>query len=315
MKISREVKTALLVIVAIIALVFGYSFLDSKNVFSSSRIFYAVYDDVQGLSPSSKIMINGMEVGKVRDISFNSSDSKILVTLSVQNDFKFTDQSVARIYGGGFIGGKKVAIVPKEEGQPAKDGDTLKGNVEEGLVELVNEKLTPLQKKIESFVTSADSLLSTVNKTFDSTAQGGIKGSIAKLDSTMDNLNKITGNLNTTLAKNSDNIDATFTNLKSTSENFNKFSDTLNDLEVKRIVGRFDNVAADLEGISDNLKNGKGTAGKLLQDDKVYDNLDRASKQLEELLQDLKLHPKRYVHFSVFGKNAEPYQKPEDSLK
>jgi phospholipid/cholesterol/gamma-HCH transport system substrate-binding protein len=316
LKISKEVKTALLVIIAIFLLVFGYSFLNSKNIFSSNRTFYVTYDDVEGLSGSSKVLVNGYQVGKVENITFaTEKEGEILVTLNIQNKFNFSKNSIARIYGGGFIGGKKIAIVPKYDGEMAKAGDTLNGEVEEGLVELVNEKLTPLQKKIESFVSSADSLLTSVNKAFDSTSRTGIKGAIVNLDSTMRNLNSVSENLNEIIVDNSENLDETFENLKTTSENFSQFSDTLNQLEVKRIVGRFDKVAADFEDVANNLKEGKGTAGKLLQDDKVYNNLDRATKQLEELLQDFKLHPKRYVHFSVFGKNAEPYEEPEDSLK
>lgn len=315
MKITNEVKTALLAIIAIILLIFGYSFLKGKNLLDSSRTFYAVYKDVEGLGKSSKVTVNGLKIGTVSDIRFLDKDGRLLVTMNIQSDFEFGKGSIAQIYGGGFIGGKSMNILPSHKGEVAETGDTLKGDVEEGLLELVNDKLSPLQRKVENVVVSTDSLMNGLNQTLDTTTQKNIKGTIAELNSTMKSFNNAAASIDHLLAKNKGKIDRTFENLDEMSGNFNKLSDSLAQLDVKRIVQKFEGVADDFKQIASDLNNGKGTAGKLLKDDKVYDNLDRATQQLDELLQDIKLNPKRYVHFSVFGKNGGKYHKPKDSLK
>ncbi|WP_121665304.1 MlaD family protein [Mesonia aquimarina] len=315
MKLTKEVKTALLVIVAIILLVFGYSFLKGNNLLESNRTFYAVYDNVEGLAKSSKVTINGLQVGSVTDITFLNEKGKLLVSMTVQSDFQFSDNSVAQIYGGGIIGGKSMAILPKYEGSQAKSGDTLIGEIDEGLLELVNDRLTPLQKKVENAVTSADSVLTGVTKILDPETQKNLKESIKKFNNSMESFQGITASLDGLLSENSGKLNRTFTNLDETSANFNKFSDTLAQVNMNKLVGDFENVINDFQQISNDLNNGKGTAGKLLNDESVYNNLDNATRQLEELLQDIKLNPKRYVHFSVFGKNNKQYEKPEDSLK
>lgn len=316
MKYTREVKTALLAIVAIILLIFGYSFLKGKNLLDSNRTFYAIYEDVEGLSPSSAVTINGLKVGQVTNIDFLDDTGLLLVKFTVESDFQFSRSSVAEVYGGGIIGGKSLAILPNyDEREMAKSGDTLDSDVEEGIMELVNDKLTPLQQKVERTVVSADSMLTAINEILDDSTRNSIRGTFTELNATATSFRGTANELEGIVGRNSGKLDRTFTNLDEMSTNFNKFSDTLATMNIGRMTNDLENVIGDFEQISNNLNNGQGTAGKLLNDDKVYQNLDRATLQLEQLLQDIKLNPKRYVHFSVFGKNPGPYDEPKDSLK
>lgn len=316
MKFTREVKTALLAITAIILLIFGYSFLKGKNLLDSSRIFYAMYDDVEGLSPSSPVTINGLKVGQITNIDFVDQSGLIRVTFTVENDFKFSKSSIAEIYGGSILGNKSLAIIPDyEDPEIAESGDILKSEVEEGIMELVNEKLAPLQEKVESSIVSADSLLTALNQIMDDSTRNNIRSTFNDLGETARSFKGTAYELEGLVKTNSPKLDRTFTNLDEMSTNFNKFSDTLSTMNIGKITNDIESVVADFEQISTNLNNGQGTAGKLLNDDKVYDNLDRATQQLEQLLQDIKLNPKRYVHFSVFGKKPGPYEPPQDSLK
>jgi phospholipid/cholesterol/gamma-HCH transport system substrate-binding protein len=316
LKITREVKTAVLVLSAIALLIFGYYFLKGNNLLDGSRTFYAVYDDVEGLARSSKVTINGLQVGKVTDIQIIDSRGNLAITFTVENDFEFSKNSIARIYGGGIIGGKSLAIVPTyEQGQMAKDGDTLKSEIEEGLLELVNDRLTPLQKKIENVIVSVDSLVNGFNEILNPNTRQNLRNSFASLDRTMASLENTSGTLNGILTDNKPKLDRTFTNLDEMSYNFNSFSDSLAEVNLAGIVNDFEEIAADLKNVAAKANSTDGTVGKLLNDPKVYDNLDRATKQLEQLLQDVKLNPKRYVHISVFGKRNKDYKPPKDSLK
>ncbi|MCF4101616.1 MlaD family protein [Gillisia sp. M10.2A] len=316
MKYTREVKTGILAIIAIAILIFGYSFLKGKNLLDSSRNFHAIYADVEGLSPSSAVTINGLKVGQITSIDFLDKTGLLLVTFTVDSDFQFSKNSLAQIYGGGLIGGKSLAIVPDYENKlMAKSGDTLPSDIEEGIMELVNERLTPLQVKVERVIVSADSLLTSFNQVLNPETRNNLQSTFNDLAETVRSFKGTANSLNNIVEGNSAKLDRTFTNLDEMSGNFNKFSDTLAQVDLSGMSRDLEKIIADFEQVSNNLSSGKGTAGKLLTDDKVYDNLDRATKQMEQLLQDIKLNPKRYVHFSVFGKSPGSYQPPKDSLK
>ncbi len=316
MKYTKEVKTALLALVAILLFIFGYSFLKGKNWFDSSRTFYAVYNDVEGLTPSSPVTINGLEVGNVTDIGFLDTSGRLLVTFTVDNDFPFSKNSVAQIYGGGLIGGKSVAILPKyEQGNMAKSGDTLESAIEEGLLELVNERLTPLQEKVEKVIVSTDSLVNAFNQVLNEETRKDLKNSIENLSLTVASLRSTARTADNILSENSPKLNRTFTNLDEMTTNLNNFSDTLAQVDLKRMTNELETAVSNFENVTDKLNNGDGTAAKLINDPTVYNNLENATNQLDELIQDIKLNPKRYVHFSIFGKNPGPYSPPKDSLK
>lgn len=315
MKYSKEVKTGILAVIAILILIFGYSFLKGQNLLDSSRTFHAIYADVEGLSTSSPVTINGHKVGQVTKIDFLDQTGLLVVTFTVDSDFEFSKNSLAQIYGGGIIGGKSLGIVPEyEQNQVAQSGDTLPSDIEEGIMELVNERLTPLQIKVERAIVSADSLLTSVNEVLNPDTRNNIAVAVEDLAQTLSSLKGTAESLNGIVAGNAGKIDRTMTNLDEMSGNFNKFSDSLAQVNISGMANDLEAVIADFETISNNLSSGQGTAGKLLTDESVYNNLENATKHLEQLLQDIKLNPKRYVHFSVFGKSGRPYQPARDSL-
>tara|TARA_B100001146_G_scaffold225062_1_gene246112 strand:+ start:17404 stop:18354 length:951 start_codon:yes stop_codon:yes gene_type:complete len=316
LNISREVKTGLLAVVAIALLIFGYSFLKGNNLLNNDRTYYAIYDNVEGLSPGSNVTINGLVVGKVLSIDFADSKGDLLVTFNIQNDFQFSKNSKAQIYGGGLIGGKNLSIVPEyDREEVAKSGDTLEGTIDEGIFELVNERLTPLQAKVESVINSTDSVLTGVSNVLDEPTRKNLRETIADISQTAIYFKEASKNLNALLADNDQKLSRTFTNLDNMSSNFSKVSDSLSQINVNELVGKMERVVADFESITAKIEQGDGTLGQLINDKNMYNNMERATKQMEELLQDIKLNPKRYVHFSVFGKNPGPYEEPKDSLK
>lgn len=315
MKLSREVKTGALALVAIAIVVFGYNFLKGNNVFDSSKVIYAVYNEVDGLTASSDVAINGLKIGKVTNIEFLDQSGNILVEMRVNSDFKFSNKSTAQIYSDGLIGGKVMKILPDYSGETVKSGDTLPSEVEEGIMANVISRLVPLREKFESAMGEIDTLVHGLNNVLDDSGQKELKESLAKLNATMSNLENSSSEINGLLSRNSEKFDRTIDNFDKTSENLNSFSDSLAKIEVQPLVNKVDGVLDDLNMLTSKLKNGEGTAGKLLNDDKLYNNLDNATREMEELIEDIKLNPRRYINlkFSVFGgKNkTQPYQKPE----
>lgn len=312
---SKEIKTAILVIAALLLVIFGYNYLKGNNLLDKSKILYATYDNVEGLAPSSPVTINGLPVGRVLDIDFADVSGKLVVKFVVEKDFEFSQNSIARVYGGGLIGGKSLAIVPSyEKGLMAKSGDTLPGEIEEGIMELVNERLTPLQEKVEAVIDDTDSLLTGVNSVLDTDTRSNLRSAIANFTQASNELRGITTSLNTMLTKNEAKFNRTFENLDTMSGNFATLSDSLSRVPIGTMVADLQKVVSDFEELSNKLNSPEGTVGKLLNDDDLYVNLDRTANQMGDLLQDMKLNPKRYVHFSLFGKKPKEYTPAKDSL-
>jgi phospholipid/cholesterol/gamma-HCH transport system substrate-binding protein len=176
-KISREVKTAILVLVSLILIVFLFNYLKGQNLLDSSRKVSVIYDNVEGLAPSSPVTISGHTVGKVQDIRFTGDGSgKIEVTLLIEDDFEFSKNSKAELYDTGLIGGKGISIIPAfDNAGNATSGDVLQGTIKPGMLDLVGQTLTPLQDKIGVMLISADSLLTNINDVFDEPTKNSLK--------------------------------------------------------------------------------------------------------------------------------------------
>jgi phospholipid/cholesterol/gamma-HCH transport system substrate-binding protein len=316
LKITREVKTGILAIGTILLFVFGYSFLKGTSLFEDNRVFYVKYKNVEGLVNGAPVTIAGFNVGRVKSIGFADAGGSLIVKFKLDNDFVFSKESKVQIYSDGLIGGKSLGIIPAYNLENiAKSGDTLSGSINGGMLDNVSKAIGPLQERLTNTLTAIDSLLFSVNDLLDNDTRKDLKQGIRNLNGTMSSLNGASGKLKTLMINNAENIDSTFTNLNKMSLNFSKFSDSLAQiqtgqlaLDLQHVIGRFDSIVAGLE-------NGEGTVGKLLKDDQLYKNLEGASQQLESLLQDLRLNPKRYVHLSVFGKKQKEYAAPNDSIK
>lgn len=313
MKLTREVKTGILAIGAILLFIFGYSFLKGTNLFQDSRVFYVKYQNVEGLAKSAPVTINGLTVGKINDIGFSGKGGGLVVKFTVESDFEFSRNSLVRIYSGGLIGGKSLGIFPEYDAELlAKSGDTLRGEIDLGMLDAVSKALGPLQDKLTTTLSSVDTLLIGFSEILNQESQTNLRSAIKNLDATMSSLNGASGKLNTLLANNSSKLDRTFTNLDDMAANFSTLSDSLAKLEIGRLVSDLEKVAGGFDAIVTKINNGEGSVGKLINDKELYDNLEGASRQLEQLLQDLKLNPKRYVNISVFGKKQKEYVTPEN---
>jgi phospholipid/cholesterol/gamma-HCH transport system substrate-binding protein len=317
LKITREIKTAILVIASILLFIWGYSFLKGRDLFVDYKTFYVQYDNVEGLQNSAPITINGLIVGKVNKINFLNNSGKVQVELQIKSDFPFSKTSVASIYEPGLIGGKQIMITPNfEDKSVAESGATLKGGNIPGLTALVAERLTPLQEKVEKMVVSADNLLKNVNSVLDSKTKEHLKSSIANLDSTLAEFKVASENVNVMLVENKGKINNTMTNFDKASGNFAKISDSIAKINLGATVKKLEKTLASVDKIMADVQAGKGTLGKLAKDDALYTNFAKSSKELELLLQDLRLNPTRYVNVSLFGKKNKPYKAPvNDTIK
>ena len=309
MKLSKEVKTGIFAIVSILLFILGYNYLKGTDLLSTSKVFYVTYSNVGGLENAAPVTVNGYKVGKVLNIDFAPSGNALVVKFSVEKDFKFSKNSVIKLASGGFLGGKYLSIIPAKSRQPeAKTGDMLKGEIEQGMIESMTTGLKPMEQKINTVMTNLDSLLINLNNVLDTSTRKNLKQAIAGLNQTVKSFRSTSENLNMMLAENKSKLATTFTNLENTSSNFSKLSDSLAQLKIKPMMQDLQKTISRFNSITTKLENGEGSVGKLLKDEELYNNLAGASKQLEQLLEDMKLNPKRYVHFSLFGKKPKEYK-------
>jgi phospholipid/cholesterol/gamma-HCH transport system substrate-binding protein len=311
LKLTRELKTGILAITTIVLFIWGYSFLKGKNLLDKYRTFYVQYDNVEGLYPSASVTINGLVVGKVMMISLNQETGKLVVQLQLKTDFPISKTSTAVIYKPGFIDGKQIAIHPNlADKSECAEGQFLLGSSDLDLTEALKKQLVPLQSKFEKVMKNADNLLTGLNNVLDTKGQQDIKVSLAELSQTMKQFHKASSSINTIVADNKMHINGVVNNMNKVSSDFSKISDSLNKADLGKTAKNLQKTLENLDKMIVDIQSGKGTMGKLVKDEALYNNLEKTTKELQLLLEDVRLHPTRYVNVSVFGKKNKPYSAP-----
>jgi phospholipid/cholesterol/gamma-HCH transport system substrate-binding protein len=312
LKLSREVKTAILVISGIVFLIIGINYLKGINVFEPKNEFYTEFD-YNALTSSSPVTIKGNSVGKINSIKYDFDTGKTRVAFTIDKGLKFSKDSKMRLYEMGLMGGNGIAIIPAEGGVLAENGDFLASEVEEGLVKSLASNFSGLSSGLDDTLKSADSLLINLNSLVEDDSDKGLKNAIAEFNTTIKAFKSLSNSFNALIAKNDEGLTAVISNFNKVSEDLTVLSSDLKDADISKTVNDLDQTLLNVNSLLSGLDNGEGTLGKLLNDDDLYNNLEVASQQLQELLQDFKLNPQRYIKVSVFGKKDKSgYIKPED---
>jgi phospholipid/cholesterol/gamma-HCH transport system substrate-binding protein len=316
--LSKEVKVALLVITSIAIFVWGLRYLQEKELFTSYRTYYAVFDDVAGLEKGAAVTISGLKIGTVDAITFHDDKARVKVTMAVKGDFKFSETSEV-VINGGLIGGSTMKIVPDFKNNTiAKSGFTFQGKSEgmmDALKEVVGEKLTGLESQIDTLMNNTNKMIVNINDILDEKTKGNIKQSLAELKSTLVHFKHVAQKTDQLLADNKIKLDATISNTEKITKDLSKVTTDLSEADFKKTMKDLEDTIASFRGLAKGMEKGEGSIGKLMKDTKMYDNLTGASKQLEELLKEMKLHPKRFVHFSLFGKKDKGYKTTENKTQ
>lgn len=311
MKISREIKVAVLVILSIVLFYWGFVFLKGRNLFDTSNKLYAVYDNVAGLVVSAPVTINGLTIGKVNTIEM-LPDGKMKVELVITNEqIQIAKSSTAQIKDSGLIGGREIAILNNfSDTNYVVSGDTLKTSDKLGLTAELANQIGPVKDKVEILLENANKLIENLNATLDASTQQKLKSAIASLEVTMKEFGQASKSINGILDDNKSKLNTMVSNFEKTSSNLNSMSSSLEKADLGATVKKLEATLTSVNAMMSNLEQGKGSIGKLLSDDTMYTNLTKTSKELELLLQDLRLNPTRYVNVSVFGKKNKPYVAP-----
>jgi phospholipid/cholesterol/gamma-HCH transport system substrate-binding protein len=310
LKISKEIKTAILVLGSIALFVFGFSYLKGKDLFSKDNVFYTEFN-YNALAPSAPVTIKGNKVGKVEAITYDFETGKTRVSFSVDERFKFSKNSTIRLYELGIMGGNAITIIPANDKEYAQKNDFLQSEVEHGLVTSLTKNFSGLSTGLDATLKKADTLLLSLNNLVEDDSEKGLKNAIAELNGTMKSFKNLSYSLNKMMTDDASKLNEMLSSFSKTAESFQKLGDTLDKANLGETVAGLDKTLNNLNGVLSSIESGEGTIGKLMKDEKLYNNFEAAAKELEELLQDIKLHPKRY--FRVLSKKEIPYSKPADA--
>lgn len=314
MKLSREIKTAIIVVAGIAAFYVGFNFLKSKSLFNKTNTYYAYFPHSGGLKTGTQITVNGVKVGSVEAVSLEEKTARIKITMECSDDFTFSKNSTAELYNS-LLGGAGLQIIPAFDNAPiAVSGDVLEARIQEDMLASISSSIKPTQEKLNHLLNQADTTLTGVNKILDNKTTTDLKNAITELSNTMRNLNQASVTLNNMLIANQASLHNTLQNANKISGDLAKVTSDLSEADINKVITNAQNTLSNLNTLLSEIENGKGTVGKLLKDDALYNDLDKSAKQLELLLQDFRLNPKRYVHFSLFGKKAKVYE-PTDEQK
>jgi phospholipid/cholesterol/gamma-HCH transport system substrate-binding protein len=311
LKISNETKIGALTAIAITVLILAYSFLRGNDIFSGSNKFYAVYKSVDGLSISKPVLVNGFQIGRISKMNLRA-DGHTVVEFKVEKQYNVPSNTLAKLVSTDLLGSKAIVFEYGNSNTYAEDNDTLRADIQGSLA----ESLQPIQTKAEDLIGRLDSALASVNKILNPAFQKNVDRSFMSIANSLQTLEGTSKKIDALVGGQSDHInsiltnaDAVSVNLKTSTEhltgisaNFEKVSNDVANANLKQTLDNTNKAMADLQDAINKINSGKGSVGLLINDDKMYNNLKDASASLNNLLIDLKAHPKRYVSFSVFGK-------------
>ena len=315
MKYKREISIGLIFIVTLALFIWGFSFLKGFNLFKEQRVVYAVYEQVSGLDRANPVSINGLKVGQVSDIYFEPGFSgNIIVEITVETKIPIPKNSVALIYSSNLMGSKAIDLKLGDDSLYISNGDTLSTRVEASLKEAVNQQIAPLKLKAEELIMSIDSVVTVIKAIFNEKAKENLSSSIASIEQTFINLESASYNLDTLVAAQKTKLSQIMSNLESITTtiseneenidnilaNFSTLSDSLAKAEIPRTFAKIDRVMGDVALIVEKINNGEGSIGMLINDEKLYKDLQESAEQLHLLMEDIRINPKRYVRFSLF---------------
>lgn len=301
--------------IATAILIWGLMYLKGIELLKTSRTFYASYDHVNGLVVANPVSIKGLQVGQVKKVYFDSRDpQKIIVELYILGDYPIPKNSYARIFSSSLLGSREIEIIPGDSKVMAMDKDTLLAQTEATLGEEVNRQILPLKKKAENLISSIDTVATIIQQVLNQNTRENLVQAIEHVKQTLENIAHTTHNLDTLIGSQRNNLSDIIMNFESITNNlkqnngkisnilnnFSNISDSLAKARIPYTLAQVNKAVADVDSVLIRINRGEGTVGQLLNNDKLYQEVEKAARDLNLLLEDIKANPKKYVKVSVF---------------
>ena len=293
---TKEVKIALTAIVGIVVLFYGLQFLKGLNVFSSNIVYYVAFDDVSGLSPSSPVYANGYRVGVVKTLNYDyNPQSKIVAELDLNKNMRVPRGSHAEL-ASDLLGNIKINLVLSDDPiNMLGRGDTIPGEMEMGMM----TKVTKMLPAVERMLPKLDSIMASLNMLL---ADPALRNTLHNVEGMTSNLNATSAELKTLSASLNREVPGMMQKTNSVLDNTQQLTGNLAAIDVAGMTAKVNQTLANVEQLTQKLNSNEGTLGLLMRDPTLYNNLTSTMASADSLLIDLREHPKRYVHFSLFGR-------------
>lgn len=319
MKYTKEIRTGIVVVVAVALFIYGFNFLKGRDIFSTNLDLYAVYEQADGITANNTVQINGFKVGTVRDVKLDPKTNKIIVHFIITDENAIINTgSKAEIFSDGLLGYKAIRLAVNNTGKPVQDGDTLMGTNETGLKDQVSEMVLPLKKKLEGLVSSIDSVVVIFQAVLGDSSRDDIVASFSSIRATLTNLEQTSVNINALVGDEKEKFGVIMTNVQSITTNLAKnnepltrainnlanITDTIARANLTQTIANTNATMLHVSEVMAKINSGQGSMGMLVNDKKLYDELTKSSTDLDALLADMKKYPGRY--FSIFGKKDKP---------
>ncbi|MFO8066280.1 MAG: MlaD family protein [Bacteroidales bacterium] len=316
MKIRREVRIGIVVVGTILLFVWGLNYLKGTDIFTKQVKFYAVYDQVTGLIESNPVSISGVKVGQINSIDFHPDGSgRVVVESIIGTTVKIPKNSIARLYSSDLLGTREIEILLGDSAKNIENGDTLSTHIQASIQDEVSQQMLPFKKQAENLLAQIDSVMAVIQYVFNKETRDNISESMENIKLTLENFERTTYTLDTTfysqairIATILSNAESITSNLAKNNEsitkiitNFEAVSDTLAASDLKQTINNANKTLEELDIALSKVNTGEGSLGMLIHDDELYLNLEKTSKELENLIEDIKKDPKRYFNISVFG--------------
>ena len=308
-KLSEELRIGILVVMSIVVLVWGINYLKGSNLFDSSRTFYALYENIGGLQEGSGVTVNGFKVGVVKKIRLLTDRSySLLVAISIENNIDIPTNSVSKIVNEDIMGSKGISLILGNSNTNAQQGDTLVSDMDRSLKEEVNKQILPLKNKAEQLISSIDSIVTVITSVLSKDARESLTKSLESLDNTFTTMSQTMTKVNKIVDQNDERISSIIKNLEANNDEITNILKNFSDLSDDIAKSNIKTLLASLNEISKKISDSEGSLGMFINDKDLYINLEKSSKELEALIKDIKLNPKRYVGFSFLGGKSKSYK-------
>ena len=300
MKISKEIRVGFVAILAIALFIWGYNYLKGTPLFGTKKVIYTEYPFIGGLTSSSPVMVNGFKIGLVSDIYFkNDHSGNIIVELTITDKtIQIPNNSVANLISLDLLSSTGIGLSLGNSSVELLNGDTISSHFEKSMLDGVNEQLLPMKQKVEKLMVSLDSTivimkttLENFNAIFDDQNKRNLKMSLANLKTTLEKFEEVATSANSAIASARPMI-----------KTYKELGDSLKELDIKTTLEKANKTFDNISLIMENINKGEGTMGQLMTNDSLYKNLESVTRDLDKLLIDMEANPKRYVHFSLFGR-------------
>lgn len=303
LSLNRSQKIGLFVLIALVALYAVIKFLKGEDLFNSRRSFYAIAESVEGLTPSSPVYVRGLKVGSIEEISYNVKSDRFTIRFNLKSEYTLAGNSIAEIYSSDILGSKSLRIAMGDSPVAAVAGDTLECRVHPDMISIISKEIVPIKEQVSELLGNMNTTFANINALFTPEAKREIASSLAALDSSLENLEGISGNINDLIPRIAEivgNIDTLSAGLRCSTPQLESLISNMERVSAGLASAEIEQTITSIKELVEMLQDPNGSVGKLLSTDALHDSAVSLIKSLNDFVEKMSENPKKFIKISVF---------------